>query len=120
MNLRVKSILEHMLEDAFDAMQFAVDVGTPEALATDRRNRKAIIMSILNIGELAKNLPQEYKSAHHEIPWKNIIGMRERAAHGYHIMDNDIVWDVVINHLPNLARFLDKQLKFISPIQHNN
>jgi uncharacterized protein with HEPN domain len=111
MNPRVKNILEHMLEDALDAMQFAVDTGTLEALSADKRNRKAIIMSILNIGELAKNLPHEYKSAHREIPWKNIIGMRERAAHGYHIMDNDIVWDVVVNHLPDLARFLEKQLK---------
>jgi uncharacterized protein with HEPN domain len=111
MNLRVKNILEHMLEDTLDAMQFALDVATPQALSTDRRNRKAIIMSILNIGELAKNLPQEYKSTHREIPWKNIIGMRERAAHGYHVMDNDIVWDVVINHLPYLARFLEEQLK---------
>ena len=107
----IVNILEHMLEDTLDAMQFAVDVGTPEALSSDKRNRKAIIMSILNIGELAKKLPQEYKLAHREIPWKNIIGMRERAAHGYHVMDNDIVWDVVINHLPDLARFLEKQLK---------
>ena len=111
MNLKIKGVLEHMLEDALDAMQFAIDVGTPKALSTDKRNRKAIIMSILNIGELAKNLPPEYKSDHSEIPWKNIIGMRERAAHGYHVMDNDIVWDVVINHLPDLARFLEKQLK---------
>lgn len=108
--MRIKGILEHMLDDALDAMQFAIDVGTSEALSADNRNRKAIIMSILNIGEFAKNLPQEYKSAHSEIPWKNIIGIRERPAQGYHLMDNEIVWDVVINHLPDLARFLGKQL----------
>ncbi|MCL2364019.1 MAG: DUF86 domain-containing protein [Defluviitaleaceae bacterium] len=110
MNPKVKNILERMLEDALDAMQFALDVNTPETLATDKRNRKAIIMSILNIGELAKQLPQEYRTAHNTIPWENIIRMRERAAHGYHIMNIDVVWDVVINHLPVLAQFLQNQL----------
>jgi len=110
MNPKIRAILEHMLEDAIDAMQFAIDMGTPELLATDKRNRKAIVMSILNIGELAKQLPHEYRTQHNTIPWKNIIRMRERAAHGYHIMNNDIVWDVVINHLPILSQFLHNEL----------
>jgi len=114
MNLKVKNLLEHMLEDALDAMQFALDVGMPEALTDDKRNRKAIIMSILNIGELAKQLPHEYKLEHNEIPWKNIIRMRERAAHGYHVMNIDVVWDVVINHLPGLVKFLQNQLSYES------
>ena len=61
MNTRVRDILEHMLEDALDAMKFAEEVGDVEAFSYNKLYRKAIIMSILNIGELAKNLPQEFK-----------------------------------------------------------
>jgi len=99
-----------MLEDASDAMRFAEEVGNAEAFTDSKLYRKAIIMSILNIGELAKNLPQEFKAAHAEIPWKKIAGMRDIAAHGYHVMDDDIIWDVVTRSIPDLARFLQKQL----------
>ena len=77
MNIRVRNILEHMLEDALDIVNFAKEVGGICAFSTNKLYRKAIIMSILNIGELAKQLPQEFKSAHINVPWKKIAGMRK-------------------------------------------
>jgi uncharacterized protein with HEPN domain len=103
-----------MLDDALDAMNFAKEVGNVEAFSTNKLYRKAVIMSILSIGELAKNLPQEFKSAHKEIPWKRIAGMRDIAAHGYHVMDDDIIWDVVMHSIPELVQFLKKQLNELS------
>ena len=67
-------------------------------------------MSVLNIGELAKTLPQEYKEEHSSIPWKKIAGMRDIAAHGYHIMNDNIIWDVEMHSIPELLEFLEKQL----------
>jgi len=99
-----------MLEDAQDAMRFADEAGSIDVFSSDKMIYKAVVMSILNIGELTKHLPQEYKDEHNEIPWKNISGMRDIAAHGYHAMNRKIIWDVVINYLPSLARFLKKQL----------
>ena len=110
MNIRVRSILEHMLEDALDALKFAEEVGCLEDFSTNNLYRKAVIMSILNIGELAKNLPIEYKTLHNEIPWRKITGMRDIAAHGYHETDDEIVWDVVKYSIPDLVNFIEKQL----------
>ena len=110
MNIRVRSILEHMLEDAQDAVKFAKEIGSVDAFSANKLYRKAVVMSILNVGELAKNLPQNYKLAHDEIPWKKIAGMRDIAAHGYHVMDDDIIWDVAMNSMPDLIRFLQEQL----------
>jgi uncharacterized protein with HEPN domain len=109
MNVKIQSILQHMLEDAAEAMKFAEEVGSIEAFSSNKLYRKAIIMSILNIGELTKNLPQEFKSSHKEIPWRKISGMRDIAAHGYHEMDDEIIWDVVIHSLPELRQFLENQ-----------
>jgi len=110
MNARVRSILEHILEDAQDAISFAEKAGRFDVFVSDKMTRKAIVMSILNIGELSKHLPLEYKLENDQIPWKNISGMRDIAAHGYHIMDHKIIWSVVENSLPPLVTFLKQQL----------
>lgn len=111
MSSRVRAILEHMLDDALDAIRFADEIGSAEAFSANRLYRKAVIMSILNIGELTKQLPLEFKLEHSEVPWRKIAGMRDIAAHGYHIMDDDIIWDVVTHSIPQLACFLEEQLK---------
>ena len=77
MNSRVRSILEHMLEDAQDAINFANQAGNINAFSSNKMICKAVVMSILNIGELTKHLPAEYKATYNEIPWKNISGMRD-------------------------------------------
>jgi len=110
MNIRTRNLLEHILEDAQDAIRFANDMGTADALASNRLYRKAVVMSILNIGELTKQLPDEYKSEHSDIPWKKISGMRDIAAHGYNEMDDDIIWDVVTHSIPELVQFISGQL----------
>jgi len=99
-----------MLDDVVDAMKFAEEVGGLEAFSSNKLYRKAIIMSILNIGELTKKLPQEFKIANNKIPWRKISGMRNIAAHGYHEMDDEIIWDVVIYSIPELRQFLEEQL----------
>jgi uncharacterized protein with HEPN domain len=116
MNTGVRSILEHVLDDAQDAIKFADEAGCIDVFSSNKMIYKAVIMSILNIGELVKHLPQEYKAAHTEIPWKSISGMRDIAAHGYHTMNYKIVWDVVTNYLPNLVDFIEKQMNQSPPL----
>ena len=110
MNIRTRNILEHIQEDVRDAMKFTSELESADALASNRLYRKAIVMSILNIGELTKHLPDDFKSDNSDIPWKQITGMRDIAAHGYSEMDDDIIWDVVKHSIPELAAFVDKQL----------
>jgi len=107
---RTANILSHMLEDACEAIDFAGQAGSYNEFANSPLYRKAIIMSIINIGELAKRLPDEFKIENNHIPWKNISGMRDIAAHGYHIMDDEIVWDVVTHSIPELLDFLKNYL----------
>ncbi|MCL2088658.1 MAG: DUF86 domain-containing protein [Oscillospiraceae bacterium] len=100
-----------MLDDSIDIINFTAEIGNADAFAASRLYRKAIVMSILNIGELAKNLPQEFKSKYNDIPWKKIAGMRDVAAHGYHVMDDDIIWNVAVQSIPELHDFLRVRLK---------
>jgi uncharacterized protein with HEPN domain len=111
MNERVESILEHMLEDAEDIITFADDVGSLEEFSKDVKTRKAIIMSLLNIGELSNQLPSEYRLAHPEIAWKKMIGLRNVAAHKYQALHFDILWDTTQTTVPELQIFLKSQLQ---------
>jgi uncharacterized protein with HEPN domain len=95
-----------MLDDVRDVLEFTAQAGNFETFSANPLYRKGIVMSVINIGELSKRLPDEFKSAHGEIPWRQIAGMRDIAAHGYHSMDDDIIWDVATNSIPELLRFL--------------
>ena len=95
-----------MKKDVLDAIQFSEEISSIEAFAANPLYRKAIVMSIINIGELTKSLPDDFRSDHQEIQWRQIAGMRDIAAHGYQIIDDEIVWDVVKNYLPKLLGFI--------------
>ncbi len=73
--------------------------------------RKAVCMSLINIGELTKSLSQSYKAEHSQIPWKNISGLRDITAHKYHTMNLDVVWAVATIEIPKLKAFLSDSLK---------
>lgn len=107
---RTNSILLHMLEDAREAIDFAKQAGSFDGFSQNPLYRKAIIMSIINIGELTKWLSDEFKGSHSQIQWRKIAGMRDIAAHGYHIMDEEIVWDVVTHSIPELLEFIEGYL----------
>jgi len=67
-------------------------------------------MSLLNIGELANHLSIEFKSAYPEVPWKNMTGMRNFAAHGYHTMNLDTIRNTAQTSIPELLKFLQAQI----------
>ena len=79
MNERINSILEQILEDAQDIIAFSQLAGTLEELRENSLIKKGVVMSLLNIGELASKLPKEFTDDHTQIPWNSIIGMRNFA-----------------------------------------
>ncbi len=51
------------------------------------------------IGEAVKNLPDDFKTAHPQIPWKQIAGMRDVLIHAYTNVSLDRVWRVIEDDL---------------------
>ena len=76
--------------------------------------RDSISMKLFQIGELTKQLDKEnkryIKETEKEVPWKNIIRMRERFAHHYGDMDLDIIFNTALNDIPKLKSFIQKEL----------
>lgn len=97
--------LRHMLEAARDAMSFAADCSR-EGLDKDRKLALAIVKCIEIIGEAAAKITAETRDAHPEVPWKAIVGMRNRLIHGYFEIDLDRIWNTVQSNLPPLVEML--------------
>ena len=55
------------------------------------------------IGEAARGLTEELRQAHPEVPWRQMVAMRNVLMHGYFDIDVDLVWSVAENDLPKLA-----------------
>jgi uncharacterized protein with HEPN domain len=72
--------------------------------------RTWVIRHLEIIGEAVRNLPQDLKNEHPEIPWRQISGMRDMLIHKYFIIDPEIVWTVVERDLPGLKAVIDMRL----------
>ena len=75
---------------------------TRDKFLNDETLQRAFVRSIEIISEAAKKLPDELKQNYPNIEWKAIAGLRDRLIHDYFGIDYEIVWDVVINRIPQL------------------
>ncbi len=67
----------------------------------------AVIRNIEIIGEAASKLPNEIQQKYSDIPWKNIIGLRNVVIHGYFVVDLEIIWKIIKDQLPWLKEKLE-------------
>jgi uncharacterized protein with HEPN domain len=63
------------------------------------------------IGEAAGSVSLETQQAHPDVPWRSLVGLRNRLIHGYFNVNLDIVWDTVQTDLPGLIRALESVLE---------
>lgn len=79
------------------------------------KNLAASYMLIEAIGEGVKQIDKftdsKLLTERPEIPWKDVIGIRNHIAHGYFDIDGDIVFDVVKNNLDSLQEAIEYFLK---------
>lgn len=101
------------LLDIFDSARFAqeyVEGMNEDAFDSDRRTRGAVIYEIMIIGEAAKKVSSEFKSAHPAIPWKKMAGMRDVLIHDYRDVDIPNVWAAVTESIPALISALEPMI----------
>ena len=101
--------LEHMVEDCEDIIDALKTVGSIDEFKQNRLTHKAVIYSLLNLGELCKTLSESEKEMYPKVHWNRIIGFRNRSSHGYHHLDLDIVYEIATKYIPDLYDVLQKQ-----------
>ena len=80
---------------------------TWEQFQSDELVQNAVMRQIQIIGEAARKVSSPCQQAHAEIPWQEIIGMRNRLIHEYFRIIPDRVWEVVEKDIPELIRLIE-------------
>lgn len=104
--------LMDMLLAGQDAARFATELTFPQ-FEKSRLHQYAILKAIEVIGEAATRVSAETKKNQPDIPWSEIVGMRNRLVHGYFEVNLKRVWDTVQN---DLATLID-QVEQIVPLE---
>ena len=99
--------LHHMLDAAREAVSFIRDKPRG-SLDKDRKLVLALVKAIEIIGEAAANVTKECREDLPNIPWTNIVGMRNWLIHAYFDINLDILWQTVAEDLKPLINELEK------------
>jgi uncharacterized protein with HEPN domain len=96
----------HMLDMALQAIE--ISQGKEKQDFNDDTNLRLALTHIVQvIGEAARRVPEKIRQKHPSIPWKEIVGMRSKIVHDYMSVDEDAVWKVVTEELPDLVDKLE-------------
>ena len=80
------------------------------AFARDERTVEAVCFALVVIGEAATHVPDDVQAAAPQIPWRNMKGMRNIAAHEYFGIDVATVWQTATVDVPALRPLLERLL----------
>ena len=73
-----------------------------DLFVAEKKTYDATLRNIELLGVAVSYIPDEVREAHPEIPWGAIVGTRNRLAHTYSQIDDDIIWTVIQNGIPSL------------------
>jgi uncharacterized protein with HEPN domain len=101
--------IKHMIEAAEEAISFAEGKERKD-LNGERMLVLSVIKEIEMIGEAAAKISVEVRGKKSQIPWNDIVGMRNHLVHGYFDVDLDLLWNTIEHNLPVLVMNLKKVL----------
>lgn len=95
--------LKHILE-SIAWIEKEAGVLTEEQFKQNVPTQDVVIRRLEIIGEAIRNLPDDFKKMHPEIPWDKPMAMRNILIHNYFGVDLNIVWDTITQTLPEFKK----------------
>jgi uncharacterized protein with HEPN domain len=93
--------LQHLLDAVERIEQYTAGM-TEQQFLQNTLVQDAVVRQLEIIGEASRNLSDELRQKHSQVPWTKIVGMRNRIVHAYFDVDLTIVWEVIQRDLPDL------------------
>ncbi len=83
-----------------------------EDMKADMMCYHAVVYNIMIIGEAANLLTKDFRDSHPEVPWRDIVDMRNALVHGYITTNPQLVWETYTSDLPllhkQIAQYIDE------------
>ena len=101
------------LLDVLQAAKLALDYvrgRTRDEFLRDVQFQDAVIRRLEIIGEAVRRISQEARASHPDLPWHEMVSMRNLLIHNYDDVDFEIVWDTVQRDLPKLVSAIERIL----------
>jgi uncharacterized protein with HEPN domain len=74
----------------------------------DIKTQAAVLYEISVLGEAMRRISPEFQQQYPQIPYREIIGMRNKLVHDYEGININIIWEVIQTNIPDLIRILEK------------
>lgn len=110
MQHRDKNILEKIIVIIDESEKIFENISNEEFL-NNNLFKLAASMNVIRIGELVKNLTDEFRKQNSHIAWRDITGFRDIASHKYDIIDMNELYDTIKNEFPELKLQIEKILE---------
>lgn len=101
--------IRDMIEFAHKCLAYTEDMDQQDFIASGM-TYDATLRNLELIGEAATRVPDFIRESHPEIPWRMIIATRNRLIHAYLGIDDDTIWSIICDDVPELIQKLENIL----------
>ena len=102
--------IRHIMDSISRIERYTKGMGKRDFLG-DELVQAGVVRELEIIGEAAKQLSQNFKTKHDNIPWKMMAGMRDKLIHDYFGVDMDAVWNTLVIDIPRMKGKIQKLLE---------
>ena len=104
-----RDYLDDILRAIGEILSFVEDMDF-ETFRSDRRTNLAVIRALEIIGEAARHIPANERRRHSQVPWQEMVAMRNKLIHQYFGVDLEVLWRTVQEDLPPLRDEISRVL----------
>ncbi len=97
--------------ESINLIEMYVQGVTEEYFHTSVEKQDLVVRRLEIIGEATKNLPDEFRKKHSDVPWKEMAGLRDVVIHQYFGINFNRIWDTVVNALPILKKQIEQLIQ---------
>ncbi len=93
--------------EAMDDIESFVEGMSFDEFREDKKTFHACVRNLEIMGEAVKNLPEDLKDEHDDVPWREIAGMRDKVIHAHFGVSHEIIWKTIHTRFKGFRKSID-------------